>query len=187
MFHKRVSEIKILPISDCYQLLAGHDMLKAMGATLGTDRETGRPRVDCLFESRGKAVTMRVAAMAVEDNSDEDSIMSCTTCVWRLAGLTTVTAADKGNVRYPEQCSNSSCIESSNKAKTAFIYEKNEWSVCMDSCLFLLITGVGKTDESIYKPIMHSDSKLEGRVCHYTVVSDLQCAFSNMSIFMPLC
>ena len=43
VFHKRVSEIQILPISDCYQLLAGHDMLKAMGATLGTDRDTGRP------------------------------------------------------------------------------------------------------------------------------------------------
>ena len=99
-------------------------MLKAMGATLGTDRDTGRPRVDCLFESHGKAVNMRVATMAVEENSDEDSIMSCTTGVWRLAGLTTVTAADEGTARYPEQCSNSSCIESSNKPKTAFIYEK---------------------------------------------------------------
>jgi hypothetical protein len=33
---------------------------------------------------------------------------------------------------------------------------------------------------------MHIDSNSEGRVCHYTVVSDLPCAFSNMSIFMPL-
>ena len=31
------------------------------------------------------------------------------------------------------------------------------------------------------------DSNSVSRVCHYTVVSDLSCAFSNMSIFMPLC
>ena len=102
VFHKRISEIRILPISDCYRLLAGHDMLKAMGATLGIDRESGRPRVDCLFESHGKVVTMRVAAMVVDYNDEEDSIMSCTTGVWRLARLTTVTAADEGTARYPK-------------------------------------------------------------------------------------
>ena len=76
-------------------------MLKAMGATLGTNRESGRPRVDCLFESRGKVVTMRVVAMAIDYNDEEDSIMSCTIGVWRLAGLTTVTAAAEGTARYP--------------------------------------------------------------------------------------
>ena len=66
-FHKRINEIKILPISDCYQLLAGQDLLAAMGAKLGTDRETGRPSVDCEFLSRGVAVHMRIAAMSVEN------------------------------------------------------------------------------------------------------------------------
>ena len=174
-FHKCISEIKILPISECYQLLAGHDMLKAMGCTLSTDIRTGRPRVDCQFKSHGKAVNMRVAAMAVDETSDEDSVMSHATGVWRLAVMG-LAAADEGTTRYRKQCSNTSesCIEQcSNTTKTAPIYEKNESTVCIDNILFLLITGVGKTDESIYKPIMHSDSKLGGRVCHYIVVSNL--------------
>ena len=162
-------------------------MLAAMGAKLSTDRDTGRPRVDCVFESHGKAVNMRVAAMVVEETSDEDSVMSNTTGVWRLAGLTSRPAADEGTGRYPDQCSDSSCIEGSIDAKTAVNCEKNENIVCIVNILFLLIMGVCMTEESIYRPIMHMDSNSVSRVCHYTVVSDLPCAFSNMSIFMPLC